>query len=57
MSRSTAYKLIRRDAFPVAHFRVGSHYRIPTASLLTALHLLDAPASRGEPRATTDTFP
>ncbi|GAB3946715.1 helix-turn-helix domain-containing protein [Micromonospora vulcania] len=39
MSRSTAYKLIRRDAFPVPHFRVGTHYRIPTAPLLAALHL------------------
>ncbi|MET8365289.1 helix-turn-helix domain-containing protein [Micromonospora sp. NPDC005194] len=41
MSRSAAYKLIRRDAFPVPHFRVGAHYRIPTAPLLTALHLHD----------------
>ncbi|MEU7570077.1 helix-turn-helix domain-containing protein [Micromonospora sp. NPDC049240] len=39
MSRSAAYKLIRRDAFPVPHFRVGAHYRIPTAPLLAALHL------------------
>ncbi|MBM0279900.1 helix-turn-helix domain-containing protein [Micromonospora tarensis] len=43
MSRSTAYKLIRRDAFPAPHFRVGTHYRIPTAPLLAALHLLDHP--------------
>ncbi|WP_433315623.1 helix-turn-helix domain-containing protein [Micromonospora sp. CA-269861] len=41
MSRSAAYKLIRRDAFPVPHFRVGAHYRIPTAPLLAALHLED----------------
>ncbi|MEW2386059.1 helix-turn-helix domain-containing protein [Micromonospora sp. NPDC047707] len=41
MSRSAAYKLIRRDAFPVPHFRVGAHYRIPTAPLLAALHLGD----------------
>ncbi|WP_431884218.1 helix-turn-helix domain-containing protein [Micromonospora gifhornensis] len=39
MSRSAAYKLIRRDAFPVPYFRVGAHYRIPTAPLLAALHL------------------
>ncbi|WBB56309.1 helix-turn-helix domain-containing protein [Verrucosispora sp. WMMD573] len=39
MSRSAAYKLIRRDAFPVPHFRVGARYRIPTAPLLAALHL------------------
>ncbi|MEU8152154.1 helix-turn-helix domain-containing protein [Micromonospora sp. NPDC048986] len=41
MSRSAAYKLIRRDAFPVPHFHVGAHYRIPTAPLLAALHLED----------------
>lgn len=41
MSRSAAYKLIRRDAFPVPHFRVGAHYRIPTAPLLAALYLHD----------------
>ncbi|MFF0229766.1 helix-turn-helix domain-containing protein [Micromonospora sp. NPDC005254] len=41
MSRSAAYKLIRRDAFPVPHFRVGAHYRIPTAPLLAVLHLHD----------------
>ncbi|MGC5054613.1 helix-turn-helix domain-containing protein [Micromonospora sp. DT48] len=57
MSRSTAYKLIRRNAFPVPHFRVGAHYRIPTASLLAALHLLDSPAPREIPITTTDTPP
>ncbi|MDG4760481.1 helix-turn-helix domain-containing protein [Micromonospora sp. WMMD710] len=56
MSRSTAYKLIRRDAFPVPHFRVGAHYRIPTTPLLAALHLLDTPAP-AEASAATDTFP
>ena len=50
MSRSAAYKLIRRDAFPVPHFRIGAHYRIPTAPLLTALHLPDTPPTeKGEP--------
>ncbi|MGV9211073.1 helix-turn-helix domain-containing protein [Micromonospora sp. RB23] len=45
MSRSAAYKLIRRDAFPVPHFRVGAHYRIPTAPLLATLHLNDRDTS------------
>jgi hypothetical protein len=39
MSRSAAYKLIRRDAFPVPLYRVGTHYRVPTAPILAALHL------------------
>ncbi|WP_416901306.1 helix-turn-helix domain-containing protein [Micromonospora echinospora] len=47
MSRSTAYKLIRRDAFPVPHFRIGAHYRIPTTPLLATLHLLDTPNDEG----------
>ncbi|AEB42606.1 helix-turn-helix domain-containing protein [Micromonospora maris] len=50
MSRSAAYKLIRRDAFPVPHFRVGARYRIPTAPLLAALHLPGTPtAQNSEP--------
>ncbi|MGC5032808.1 hypothetical protein [Micromonospora sp. DT229] len=50
MSRSAAYKLIRRDAFPVPHFRVGARYRIPTTPLLAALHLPDTPtAPNSEP--------
>ncbi|GGL93176.1 helix-turn-helix domain-containing protein [Micromonospora yangpuensis] len=56
ISLSAAYKLIRRDAFPVPHLRVGAQYRIPTAPLLAALHLLEpAPpttAPDGHPPAT-----
>jgi hypothetical protein len=39
VSRSAAYKLARRDAFPLPLLRVGAHYRVPTAPLLAALHL------------------
>ena len=37
ISRSAAYKLARRDAFPVPLLRVGAIYRVPTAPLLTAV--------------------
>ena len=39
ISRSAAYKLARRGAFPVPLLRVGAIYRVPTAPLLAALHL------------------
>ncbi|WP_232377973.1 helix-turn-helix domain-containing protein [Micromonospora humida] len=39
MSRSAAYKLARRDAFPTPLYRVGAHYRAPTAPILAMLHL------------------
>ena len=39
VSRSAAYKLARRDAFPLPLVRVGAHYRVPTAPLVAALHL------------------
>ncbi|WP_431886386.1 helix-turn-helix domain-containing protein [Micromonospora wenchangensis] len=39
MSRSAAYKLARRDAFPTPLYRVGAHYRVPTAPILAMLHL------------------
>jgi hypothetical protein len=58
MSRSAAYKLIRRDAFPVPYFRIGARYRIPTAPLLTTLHLHEprTPAPEQAP-GTTDISP
>jgi excisionase family DNA binding protein len=37
LGRSTAYELARRDEFPCRVLRVGSSYRIPTASLLRVL--------------------
>jgi len=39
ISRSAAYKLARRGAFPVPLLRVGAVYRVPTAPLLAVLHL------------------
>ncbi|MEU8185785.1 hypothetical protein [Micromonospora carbonacea] len=39
MSRSAAYKLARRAAFPTPLYRVGAHYRVPTAPILAMLHL------------------
>jgi hypothetical protein len=37
LSRSTAYDLAKRDAFPVPVLRVGTRYRVPVAGILTAL--------------------
>ncbi|PSK67572.1 hypothetical protein B0E53_00382 [Micromonospora sp. MH33] len=39
ISRSAAYKLARRNAFPVPLIRAGTHYRVPIPPILTALHL------------------
>lgn len=39
ISRSAAYKLAARDAFPVPLFRAGAYYRVPTAPILRKLHL------------------
>ncbi|MEV4511508.1 helix-turn-helix domain-containing protein [Dactylosporangium sp. NPDC049525] len=39
ISRSAAYKLARRGAFPVPLLKVGAVYRVPTAPLLAAIHL------------------
>ncbi len=39
ISRSAAYKLARRNAFPVPLIRAGTHYRVPIPSILAALHL------------------
>jgi Helix-turn-helix domain len=48
ISRSAAYKLARRDAFPVPLLRIGTRYRVPTAPLLAALHL---PSGDRRPRS------
>jgi predicted DNA-binding transcriptional regulator AlpA len=37
LSRSTAYELARRRAFPCRVLQVGSSYRVPTADLLQVL--------------------
>ncbi|MDG4755806.1 DNA-binding protein [Micromonospora sp. WMMD718] len=43
ISRSAAYKLAARDAFPVPLFRAGAYYRVPTAPILRKLHLESLP--------------
>lgn len=52
ISRSAAYKLAARDAFPVPLFRAGAHYRVPTAPILRTLHL-DPTPDQGPPPSTT----
>lgn len=37
ISRTTAYQLARRGAFPLPLIRVGAQYRVPTAALIAAL--------------------
>ncbi|MFB7514769.1 helix-turn-helix domain-containing protein [Streptomyces sp. NPDC056144] len=39
----TAYKLIRRGAFPCPVLRIGRRYRIPTAYLLRSLGIEERP--------------
>ncbi|WP_326564414.1 DNA-binding protein [Micromonospora peucetia] len=48
ISRSAAYKLAARDAFPVPLFRAGAHYRVPTAPILRKLHLESPPVSTAD---------
>ncbi|WP_433494895.1 DNA-binding protein [Micromonospora sp. CA-248089] len=45
ISRSAAYKLAARDAFPVPLFRAGAYYRVPTAPIRRKLHLESPPVS------------
>ncbi|HEV3361978.1 MAG TPA: helix-turn-helix domain-containing protein [Pseudonocardiaceae bacterium] len=45
---NTAYKLVRRDAFPCPVFRVGWQYRVPTKALLLALHIDEIPVRRDD---------
>lgn len=39
ISKNTAYRLISRNAFPCAIMRPTHRYRVPTASLMTALDI------------------
>ena len=39
LGRALAYELAKNGAFPVPVLRIGTRYRVPTAPLLTALHL------------------
>ncbi|MFG2064063.1 DNA-binding protein [Micromonospora sp. NPDC048871] len=48
ISRSAAYKLAARDAFPVPLFRAGAYYRVPTAPILRKLHLVSPPISTAD---------
>ncbi|MEV6377672.1 DNA-binding protein [Micromonospora musae] len=48
ISRSAAYKLAARDAFPVPLFRAGAYYRVPTAPILRKLHLEPPPVSTAD---------
>lgn len=43
MALSTAYLLVKRGEFPVPVIRVGSHYRVPVAPILAALHVEPEP--------------
>lgn len=38
-SRTTAYALARAGEFPCRVFKIGDHYRVPTADLLRILGL------------------
>ncbi|URM97347.1 helix-turn-helix domain-containing protein [Actinomadura madurae] len=39
LSRSHAYELAKRDAFPCRVIRVGTRYRVPTACLLRLIEV------------------
>lgn len=45
---NTAYKLVRRAAFPCAVLRLGWRYRVPTRALLLALHIDEIPVRLDE---------
>ncbi|PZG15165.1 DNA-binding protein [Micromonospora craterilacus] len=45
ISLSTAYRLVKRDEFPVPVVRAGIHYRVPVAPILTILGLSPMPAN------------
>ncbi|WP_432049452.1 helix-turn-helix transcriptional regulator [Verrucosispora sp. NA02020] len=42
ISLSTAYRLVKRDEFPVPVVRAGIHYRVPVTPILTILGLSPA---------------
>jgi predicted DNA-binding transcriptional regulator AlpA len=49
LSPATAYRLIKRDAFPVPVIRAGGHYRVPVAPILAALQLAPDPDTGAPP--------
>lgn len=57
ISRSAAYKLARRNAFPVPLIRAGTHYRVPIPPILTALHLTHDAATNADADPDTVSLP
>ncbi|MGP4026171.1 helix-turn-helix domain-containing protein [Actinomadura sp. 3N407] len=47
LSRSHAYELAKRGDFPCRVIRVGTRYRVPTASLLRLIEVEDVAALIG----------
>lgn len=47
LSRSHAYELAKRGDFPCRVIRVGTRYRVPTASLLRLIEVEDVAALMG----------
>jgi predicted DNA-binding transcriptional regulator AlpA len=45
LSVATAYRLIKRNAFPVPVIRAGGHYRVPVAPILAALQAAPSPST------------
>lgn len=45
---NTAYRLIRRAAFPCPVLRLGSRHRVPTKALLLTLHIDQVPVHRDD---------
>ncbi|GAA3766679.1 hypothetical protein GCM10022225_61290 [Plantactinospora mayteni] len=48
LSIATAYRLVKRNAFPVPVIRAGAHYRVPVAPILTALGLTPTAPRRAD---------
>jgi hypothetical protein len=49
VSLATAYRLVKRNAFPVPVIRAGGHYRVPVAPILAALRLAPDPDTGAPP--------
>jgi predicted DNA-binding transcriptional regulator AlpA len=49
LSLATAYRLVKRNAFPVPVIRAGGHYRVPVAPILAALQLAPGPDTGAPP--------
>lgn len=45
---NTAYKLVRRDAFPCRVLRLGWRYRVPTRALMRAIGIEEIPIRLGD---------